>query len=239
MKKIRYLIGTLTLLFSMILLFFNATSQLSGVWKDNNGACYKIREVNNRVFWSMDESPRVLNVFTGLRVGNIINGRWADVPGGDLMGNGSLSIRVESNDRMVKIDQTGNYGGTAWDRSNDNECIKSGQNPTYPGGSGSMTGIWGWTADCCAGGAASSDLEITSQNSDGTFSGKFLGTEHVGTIEGRVCGDLIFFVRVVSSTTSQNWNGTITEFSGAVAKKIEGSLFSTQHAPCSFSMTKK
>jgi len=32
------------------------------------------------------------------------------------MGNGSLSIRVESNDRMVKIGQTGNYGASVFTR---------------------------------------------------------------------------------------------------------------------------
>lgn len=119
------------LLFVLIILALSETAfaQLTGEWTDNNGACYKVREVDNRVYWSMDESPKVLNVFAGLKVGDIINGRWADVPGGSMMGNGSLSLRVESNDRMVKINQTGNYGASVFTRESCDCPFKSSPFP--------------------------------------------------------------------------------------------------------------
>ena len=91
-------------------------AQLTGEWTDDNGGCYRIRQIHNNIFWNMDARPRVVNVFTGYLAGNIITGTLVDVPGGDLMGNGTLSLKVESNDLMVKIDQSGDYGGNIWYR---------------------------------------------------------------------------------------------------------------------------
>ena len=71
----------------------SGSAQLTGEWTDDIGACYKIRQVGNEIYWSMDDSPRVINVFTGLKVKDIINGKWADVPGGSMSGNGMLSLR--------------------------------------------------------------------------------------------------------------------------------------------------
>ncbi|GEM_PF-4501219 len=60
------------------IIFFIALSQacfaqLTGEWTDDIGACYKVRQVGNEIYWSMDDSPRVINVFTGLKVKDIIN----------------------------------------------------------------------------------------------------------------------------------------------------------------------
>jgi len=89
----------------------NTNAQLTGEWMDDNNGCYKIRQLDNRIYWTMDASPRVINVFSGTIAGNVITGTWADVPGGNMMGSGTLALRIESSTRMVKIDQTGNYGG--------------------------------------------------------------------------------------------------------------------------------
>lgn len=115
MKKTTFLL----FLFLPALIF---SQGLTGEWTDDNGACYKIRQHNNRIFWTMDDSPRVLNVFHGYLAGNIIAGEWADLPGGNMHGDGTLALRVESPDRMVKINQTGNYLGTEWTRGSCSKC---------------------------------------------------------------------------------------------------------------------
>ena len=110
----------------LLLLTTMANAQLTGEWIDNNGACYKIRQVENQVFWFMDGRPRVINVFTGYVAGNIITGSWADLPGGNLQGSGTLALRIESQNRMVKADQTGNYDGSVWTRGT---CPKTAVTP--------------------------------------------------------------------------------------------------------------
>ena len=111
-------------------------AQLTGEWTDDNDACYKIRQVNNQVFWMLDDSPRVINVFSGVIAGNVITGTWADLPGGNLQGSGTLALRIESATRMVKIDQNGNYGGSSWTKG---ACLST-VNPTAfrP----DLSGIW-------------------------------------------------------------------------------------------------
>jgi hypothetical protein len=112
----------LVLLFCTTGIIGYSNAQLTGEWMDNNGACYKIRQLDNRVFWSMNAEPRVVNVFSGTLAGNTITGTWADVPGGNMMGSGTLGLQVENNNRMVKIDQTGNYGGSVWTRQPCGSC---------------------------------------------------------------------------------------------------------------------
>lgn len=78
---------TLLQIFTFSLVALTAKAQLTGEWTDENGACYKIRQVENQVFWYMDGRPRVINVFMGYLAGNTITGTWADVPGGNILGS--------------------------------------------------------------------------------------------------------------------------------------------------------
>ena len=51
------------------------------------------------------------------REGNIIKVKWADVPKGEIMQSGSLIIRIDSNDELVLLEQTGEFFATdAWTR---------------------------------------------------------------------------------------------------------------------------
>jgi len=100
---------------NFVLLLMMATmakAQLTGEWKGDNGACYKIRQIGSQIFWSMDDRPRVINVFVGYIAGNTIAGTWADLPGGNIQGSGTLALKIESNNKLVKIDETGNYLGS-------------------------------------------------------------------------------------------------------------------------------
>ena len=111
-----------TILLILCLPFMSISQDLTDEWTDDNGACYKIRQTGNRIFWFMDSSPRVMNVFSGYIAGNTISGEWADIPGGNMMGSGSISLRVESRNRLVKTNQNGNYGGNVWTRGQCSKC---------------------------------------------------------------------------------------------------------------------
>jgi hypothetical protein len=118
---------------AILLIAFSTKAQLTGEWSDNNGSCYKIRQIGNQIFWYMDGSPRVMNVFVGYIAGNTITGEWADLPGGSMQGNGTLALRIESGNRMIKIDQTGSYGGSVWTRG---PCSRT------PQARSDLSGIW-------------------------------------------------------------------------------------------------
>jgi hypothetical protein len=97
---------------------------LTGLWTDPaaTSARYRIRQVGNQIYWSLDDLPHVANVFQGTLQGDIITGQWVDLPGGEFQtGMGTLVLHVESNDRLVKIGESSPYGiappaGTVWVR---------------------------------------------------------------------------------------------------------------------------
>ncbi len=204
------------------IVFFIALSQacfaqLTGEWTDDIGACYKVRQVGNEIYWSMDDSPRVINVFTGLKVKDIINGKWADVPGGNMSGNGVLSLRVESNNQMVKIGQEGNYNGRVWTRGS---CTAD-----Y-----SLVGTWSWSA--CSG-TSTAKWAITSQEPNGTFKGHLIDptNKNTGTLEGTITGKSIRMVRTIPDYGQQIWTGTYDP----KKKTFVGNL---TNPSCSFSANK-
>jgi hypothetical protein len=85
---------------------------LTGVWGDDAGGRYRIRQVGNTLVWFDDRSPVAMNVFQGTINGNAVDGYWWDVPGGQLLGAGRLSLRIETGDRIVKTGSSPDYGGT-------------------------------------------------------------------------------------------------------------------------------
>jgi len=91
---------------------------LTGFWQDNSGGHYLIRQVGNRIYWVDDGRPKYLNVFVGTARGRIIDGEWVDLPGGQLDNSGTLQLRIESNDRLVKVNSGGvPFGGSVFTRS--------------------------------------------------------------------------------------------------------------------------
>jgi hypothetical protein len=89
---------------------------LTGFWQDENGTPYTVRHVGSRVSWYMDGGARVKNVFVGTIAGTTITGEWFDLPSGEIRGGGQLALRVESNQRMVKVGESGHYGGSVLTR---------------------------------------------------------------------------------------------------------------------------
>ena len=114
---------------------------LTGMWRDDVGGQYRIRQAGGTVVWSDDRSPTVLNVFAGTIQGDAITGQWWDVPGSRLLGSGTLSLRIDSNDRLVITGSSIPYGGSVITR------IGSGGGPGTgtPGGGGcTPVGTWNW-----------------------------------------------------------------------------------------------
>lgn len=110
-------ISFLTILFlTNITAVFGQTFNLSGTWRTDFGGTYTIRQNGEKICWYYSDLPRVHNVFCGVIAGNTISGNWLDPPGGQLEQAGQLALRIESNDRMVKISSTGDYGGSTWTR---------------------------------------------------------------------------------------------------------------------------
>lgn len=104
------------LLFLASLLVVRVDGQLTGEWTDEDGGCYRIRQVDNVVYWSYEDMPRVRNVFMGYLANNILTGTWADLPGGQIQGNGTVAFRIESQSRMVKMGESANYRGNVLTR---------------------------------------------------------------------------------------------------------------------------
>jgi hypothetical protein len=92
---------------------------MDGVFSGAGGKYY-LRQLGNEVLWYGEEdavSPSWSNVAHGVINGNIITVKWADVPKGSIMQSGSLVIRIDSNNAMVLLEQTGEYFATdSWTR---------------------------------------------------------------------------------------------------------------------------
>jgi len=87
-------------------------ADLTGMWQDDVGGRYRIRQAGATVVWFDDRSPTVLNVFVGTIQGDVINGQWWDLPGGQALSSGNLSLRIDSLDRLVKTGSSITYGGS-------------------------------------------------------------------------------------------------------------------------------
>jgi hypothetical protein len=113
----RFLFSSLLLLLFLSITGRAQTYNLSGVWYDDGGSKYRVKQIGNEIFWAVDASPRVINVFHGTIAGNSITGKWTDLPEGRLQNNGTLGLRIESNDRMVKVGSSFTYGASIWTRN--------------------------------------------------------------------------------------------------------------------------
>jgi hypothetical protein len=101
------------------------TDDLTGLWGCNDGGYYYIRQIGNVVWWyGVDSrnrnSPSFANVFYGTITrsspGDIITGKWADVPEGRTSSSGTLKLMIETNNKLAAMQQTGGFGGTSWTR---------------------------------------------------------------------------------------------------------------------------
>jgi hypothetical protein len=101
------------------------SEDLTGLWGCNDGGYYYIRQIGNVVWWyGVDSrngnSPSFANVFYGTITqsspGDVITGKWADVPEGRTSSSGTLKLMIETNNKLAAMQQTGGFGGTSWTR---------------------------------------------------------------------------------------------------------------------------
>src|SRR5262249_45673979 len=109
-----------------------APDDLTGIWSADDGGVYYLRQLGDIVWWAglSTESPggtgdfhkglRFSNVFRGRKSGDTITGEWADVPRGQTLNYGVLTLDVfltTSGIEIRKRSQTGGFGGSVWRRS--------------------------------------------------------------------------------------------------------------------------
>jgi hypothetical protein len=85
------------------------------------------------VYWSVDATDlgSFANVFVGTIEGDRIRGRWVDLPGSPSLFGGALTLRIESNNRLVKVDESPCcYGAREWVRQG---IEGAGSEPAGPG----------------------------------------------------------------------------------------------------------
>jgi len=127
------------LVFLGLVLFASAAiaqSSLTGRWRCNDGGTYFVRQVGREVWWlgrSADSGGAFTNVFHGTIDGDTIEGDWADVPAGSARSSGVLTLRIQSDDRLVATRRTGNFSGSEWTREGASTGITGG------GGGGTRT----------------------------------------------------------------------------------------------------
>jgi len=101
---------------------------LTGAWAGDDDGIYYLRQTGSVLWWNgmsnRAGSPSDLgrdwnNVGRGAIKALKIDVEWADVPRGGILGNGTLSLKIEDdgtgNVRIVKVDETGTgFGNKIW-----------------------------------------------------------------------------------------------------------------------------
>jgi len=95
-----------------------ASLDLTGTWNCDDGNKYYIRQIGNTLVWlgeSADKSKA--SIAFGEISGNTVALRWMDVPKGDSLGSGTLTLSIDSDDEMTLVQGAGDFSGTEWTRS--------------------------------------------------------------------------------------------------------------------------
>jgi hypothetical protein len=108
---------------------FNAGKvDLSGYWAGDDDGIYYLRHLGSILWWNgMSERGGTLarlgkewnNVARGQMKALTIDVEWADVPRGQILGSGTMSLKVEDdgtgNVQIIKVSETGSgFGNTVW-----------------------------------------------------------------------------------------------------------------------------
>ena len=97
------------------------TGDLTGAWSADDGGVYYIRQVGDCVWWFGTSLPDVepgqtgqpgfANVAAGRVDGTEIELEWADVPVGDILGGGGLTMQIsDDGDQLNVTQQRGEWG---------------------------------------------------------------------------------------------------------------------------------
>ena len=89
---------------------------LTGIWKGDDGGTYYIRNIGDDVWWlgisNRDDGKTFSNVLRGYIHENnkTITGEWTDIPRGANKYYGTLTLSVDSNNILQKINETSYEG---------------------------------------------------------------------------------------------------------------------------------
>jgi hypothetical protein len=93
---------------------------LTGVWQANaGGGYYYFRQEGSQVWWlgeQSDSSPNWCNVAYGMISGDTIKVNWADVPKGNIMNHGKLTIQILSDNALQIVGNPAPFGATSFSR---------------------------------------------------------------------------------------------------------------------------
>ena len=104
--------------------------RLTGVWAGSEGGMYYVRQVGDCIWWfgtdvrdiepGLTDQPGFANVASGRISGDRIDLEWADLPLGDTLGGGGLTLVYDAeNDQLTKVEQRGDwlpFGATTFTR---------------------------------------------------------------------------------------------------------------------------
>ena len=112
----------------------STVTDLSGLWRNPGGsATYRVRQIGNKLHWIVDavSAGSFANIFEGDISGASIEGSWIDLPGSPFLGGGKLSLKIESDCKIVKTGESNRYGAEVWVRK-DSRCDSArGQTSRY------------------------------------------------------------------------------------------------------------
>jgi hypothetical protein len=104
----------------LLLLPLAALADLTGRWQGDDGGVYYLRQKGEELYWYGEQKvtePRWANVFRGRIRGERINGVWLDVPKGQTLGEGNLSLVIRNTGQVLeRTHETGGFGPTRWTR---------------------------------------------------------------------------------------------------------------------------
>lgn len=97
-------------------------ADLSGKWSCNDGGMYYVHQIGDKVYWYGEKDPirpQWSNVASGTTDGAFIYLSWADVPKGASRNSGTLTLRIDGNNKFVQVQESGtdSFGGQIWIRS--------------------------------------------------------------------------------------------------------------------------
>jgi hypothetical protein len=97
--------------------------RLTGAWEaSDDGIYYLYHTADDCIWWFGTDVGRTTgNTFSNVAVGHLdgdlIRLQWSDVPWGNLLGSGTLSLQVSADgNTLTRIEATGGFGGATWTR---------------------------------------------------------------------------------------------------------------------------
>ncbi|MBK7805490.1 MAG: hypothetical protein IPJ51_04210 [Saprospiraceae bacterium] len=74
---------------------------LTGLWADDKGSTYKIRQTGNDIYWFMDDFMIRTQIFVGKIDNNRIIGEWVDLPYSEKLLKGNAEYKIYDNNRII------------------------------------------------------------------------------------------------------------------------------------------